>query len=533
VLTFWKVVRPTCWMLDRRVRAIDRRIVIGVVIVLGLGGQWLYGALRGRESLLAGDRGDAIAALTVVFGGLFILLLAFVNVSSVLYRLYLAPDLDLLMVAPIPRCVVFAVKLVQCSPGAVLPAIPIGIALAWFGLARDAGWAYYVLLALLLLAMVVFVTSTVMGAILLITRTIPAARIRTWIPVILALVPLVFVFGQQRFTAWFSGQTDLHGTIARALIDERDLAWIVGGSVALSAASCLAAYYVFNKAFAEGWNRYREVAPVPARRRGAPAWTPPLPARLRPVMAKEWLEIRRDPHSLLNLLQPAILVVLFLAPLGGRDAVDLLRPIFFWFMLIFVPWFIGVAALGFAVTAIVREGPNLALLRVAPTSMSAVLRGKLYTTWGAMVIPWTVVLAATGVLLRFAWWQIALLLAAAIVSLASMTPLTIGLGALRSDFSVRDVVKRIPTGARYVMIALNALYAGWLFATVAWLIAHGFPESDSFKVIEVFQGLPPVRALLSDAAWVPLLLAAGHGLVCFGLVRLWAAAVRRLERIEI
>jgi hypothetical protein len=533
VLTFWKVIRPTYWMLDRRVRATDRRIVIGAVIVLGLGGQWLVGVLQGQESLLAGDRGDAIAALAVVFGSLFTLLLAFLNVNTVLYQLYLAPDLDLLMVAPIPRPVVFGVKLLQCSPGAVLPAILIGIVLAWFGMARDVGAAYYALLALLLLAMVVLVTSMVMGVVLLFTRAIPAARLRTWIPVILALVPLVFVFGQQRFTAWFSGQTALHGTIARALIRQQDLVPIAGGGVVLATASCLAVYHVFNKAFDEGWNRYREVSPVPARSRGVSAWTPPFPARPRPVMAKEWLEIRRDPHSLLNLLQPAILVVLFLVPFAGRDAVDLVRPIFFWFMLIFVPWFIGVAALGIAMTAIIREGPNLALLRVAPTAMGAVLRGKLYTTWGVMLIPWTVVLAATGVLLRFAGWQIVLLLAAAIVSLVCMTLVTIGLGALRADFAARDMMKRISAGVRYVMIALNALYAGWLFATMAWLIAHGFPESDSFKVIEVFQDLPPVRALLSDAVWVPLLLAAGHVLAWVGLGRLWAAAVRRLEELEI
>jgi len=65
------------------------------------------------------------------------------------------------------------------------------------------------------------------------------------------------------------------------------------------------------------------------------------------------------------------------------------------------------------------------------------------------------------------------------------------------------------------------------------VIVHGFPESDSFKVIEVFQDLPPVRALLSDAVWVPLLLAAGHALAFFGLGRLWSAAVRRLAQMEI
>lgn len=534
MLTFWKVVRPTYWMLDRRVRAIDRRIVIGAVIVLALAGQWLYRALQDRATLLGGDRGDAIAALAVMFGGLLTLLLAFLNVNSVLYRLYLAPDLDLLMVAPIPRPVVFAVKVLQCSPGAVLPAILIGIVLAWFGLARDAGWAYYALLALLLIAMVVFVTCIVIGVVLLTTRAIPAARIRTWIPVILALVPLVVVFGQQRLTEWFAGQTDLHASIARALVDAGDLALIAGGGALLGAASCLALYQVFNKAFEEGWNRYREVPTMPARRRqAAPAWTRRLPGHLRPVMAKEWLEIRRDPRSLLSLFQPAILIALFLAPLLGQDAVDLLRPIFFWFMLIAIPWFIGVAALGTAMMAIVREGPNLALLKAAPVSMRAILQGKLYTTWGVMIVPWTVVLALTGVLLGFSWWQVAVLIAAAWVSLVSMTRLTIGFGALRADFAASDMMKLMPTSVSYLMMGLNALYAVWIIATIAWVIAHGFPESDSFKVIEVFQDLPPVRVLLSDAVWVPLLLAAGHALAFFGLGRLWSAAVRRLAQMEI
>ena len=137
-----------------------------------------------------------------------------------------------------------------------------------------------------------------MGVVLLATRAIPAARIRAWIPVILALVPLMVVFGQQRLTEWFAGQTDLHASIARALVDEGDLALIAGGGALLGAASCLALYQVFDRAFEEGWNRYREVPTAPARRRqAAPAWTRRLPGHLRPVMAKEWLEIRRDPTA--------------------------------------------------------------------------------------------------------------------------------------------------------------------------------------------------------------------------------------------
>jgi len=143
------------------------------------------------------------------------------------------------------------------------------------------------------------------------------------------------------------------------------------------------------------------------------------------------------------------------------------------------------------------------------------------------------VLALTGLLLRFSWWQVAVLIAAALVSLVSMTLLTIGFGALRADFAASDMMKRVPTSVSYLMMGLNALYAVWIIATIAWVIVHGCPASDSFKVIEVFQDLPPVRALLSDAVWVPLLLAAGHALAFIGLGRLWSAAVRRLAQMEV
>jgi hypothetical protein len=533
LVAFWKVVRPYYWMLDRRVRSMNRLVVIGAVVALSLAGQWLYHALHGRRALPTGDQADTFVASVVVFGGLLTLLTALINVNNILYQLYLAPDLDLLMVSPVPRPIVFAVKLLQCSPSALLPVVPIGIVLTWFGIDQGVRWLYYILIAMLLASVVIFVTSTVMGLVILTTRLIPTTRIRTWIPVIFVLLPILLVIWQQRISAWFADQSAFHAAIASALVHERDLAALTGGGLVVGLAGSLGVYQLFNTSFEQGWNRYREVPAAPTHSRRAPTWARVLPTHLRPVMTKEWLETRRDPRRLLNLLQPAILVALFLVPLGGQDAVDILKPILFWFMLIFVPLFISVAVLGIPLMTILQEGPSLALLRIAPISMGDILQGKLFAAWGMMGIPWTVVTVVSGILLQFAWWQVALLMVAEVVALLAMVTVAIGFGALRADFAARDLEKRLSTVTGYVVVAINVPYALWVIATMTWIVVHLDPGSEVFKVIEVFKDQPLAHTLLSDAVWVPVLLVGGHVFVCCGLLRLWVSAIRRLAQMEL
>jgi hypothetical protein len=437
------------------------------------------------------------------------------------------------MVSPVPRHIVFVVKLLQCSPSAFLPVMLIGILLTWFGINQGVVWLYYILIALLLTSLVIFGTSMVMGLVILTTRFVPTARIRTWIPVIFVLLPILFVIWQQRISSWFAGQLALHATIASALVHEKDLTVLTGGGILLGLASSFGTYQLFNKSFEEGWNRYREVPAAPAQSRRAPIWTRVLPTHLRPVLTKEWLETRRDPRRLLNLLQPALLVALFLVPLGGQDAVDILGPILFWFMLIFVPLFISVVVLGLPLMTIVQEGPSLALLKVTPVSMKEILQGKLYTAWGMMSIPWVAVVVVSGILLQFSWWQVALLVVTAVLALLNMVTVALGFGALRANFAARDLEKRFSPVMGYVVVVINALYALWVIATMTWVVVHVSRESDSFKVIEVFKDQPLVHTLLSDAVWVPVLLVAGHVFVCYGLLRLWASAVHRLAQMEL
>jgi hypothetical protein len=520
-------------MLDRQVRRINRLVVIGTVTVLSLAGQWLYTAARDQRLWATDEQAELFITSVVVFGGMLTLLTALINVNGVLYQLYLAPDLDLLMVAPIPRHIVFGFKLLQCSPGAFLPVMLIGALLTWFGLSRGIGWPYYVLILLLLMSIVVIVTSAVMGLVMLTARVIPTVKLRTWMPVFFVFLPIVVIFGQQWFTAWFASQSDLQAEIAWILLHETDLAVFAGGAVLLELASSLGVYLLFNRSFEEGWNRYREVPATPAQSRSRETWARRLPARLRPVMIKEWLETRRDSSRLLNLLQPAIFVALLLVPLWGQEAVDTLKPILFWFMVFLIPLFSPVVVLGIPLMTILQEGSSFALLKTAPTPMRTVLQGKLYAAWIMMSLPWTAVVVVSGTLLQFSGWQVVILFVTAMLALLPMTTISMGFGALWTNLAASDLKKRFSPVQSYEVIAVNMLYALWVIATMTWVVVHAFPASDSFTVIEVFEDQPVAHMLLSDAVWVPTLLTAGHMAVLYGLLRLWAAAVRRLTQMEL
>jgi hypothetical protein len=202
-------------------------------------------------------------------------------------------------------------------------------------------------------------------------------------------------------------------------------------------------------------------------------------------------------------------------------------------MVILIPWFSPVVVLGIPLMSILQEGPTFALLKTAPIPLKTILQGKLYAAWIMMSLPWFLVLSVSGLLLQFSWWQVVLLLVTALLALLPMTTVSLELGALWANLAASDLKKRFSAVQSYAVIALSLLYALWIVVTVIWLVAHAFPASDSFTVIEVFEDQPVMHRLLSDAVWIPMLLTAGYLAVLYGLLRLWAAAVRRLTQMEL
>ena len=147
----WKILRPHFWILDRRVRKMNRLILIGLFLVLWFGGMWVYNNLiRDNLALLNSDQAVASIASSLPQGFFFLLLFAILGVGDVIHQLYLVSDLELLMVAPLSYRTIYAVKLLQCSRATFIPAFGLGAVFLAFGLAREAAVSYYLLIVLMI-----------------------------------------------------------------------------------------------------------------------------------------------------------------------------------------------------------------------------------------------------------------------------------------------------------------------------------------------------------------------------------------------
>jgi hypothetical protein len=537
----WKVLRPHYWMLDRRVRTTNRIVVLALVLLLGFGGQWVYDNLiRDNLALLNSEQAVTIVASSLPYGLFLLLIFAVLGVGDVMHQLYLASDVELLMVAPLPYRTIFFVKLLQCSRATFVPALGFGAFLLALGLARGAAVSYYLLTGLLILAAMILVTAVVMILVILLARFLPPQKTRSWMPVVLVLVTFLLVLGQQSATQWFLGQADLIAFLTEALFRPGQLGLVVAGLGGLALVTSLAAYQAFDTSFHEGWNRFREV-PTRRSRRSLAArrlwdisrWVRPLPQPLRSFLVKEWLALRRNPYGLINLAQPFVLVVMILAPvLSMGKGAEALGPLIFWILLFFLAMFLSILPVGVPLMSIAQEGREIELLRGAPVSMSDVLKGKFWATWVPLVGTWVLVFLLVGIWLQFPWWQIGFLAAVTIWGLAGGSVVTMAIGGLRVDFSAEELKQRTPTLTGYLMMGLNLGFVLVTTAAFVWLMVRLFPGSPAILAIQSLAGSAVVDWLFSDKLWIPLVLLGSQGLFWMGAKVLWTAAVHRLEGWE-
>jgi hypothetical protein len=539
----WKVLRPRYWILDRRVRTANRAAVAVLFLILGFGGQWAFNALvRDNLPFLRSAEAAALVASFVPAALLFLLLFALLGVGDVMHQLYLTPDLELLLAAPVPSRTIFVAKFLQCSRAALLPALALGafwLVVAW---ARGAPAAIYPLLALLLLAAIALTTALVMLLVILLARFLPPQKVRARMPQALALATLAAGLGQAPLAGWLARQIGPAHRLTQALLDPGALGLAAAALSGLALAASLVAYRVFDTAFHEGWDRFRQVpagpgpGAAPPRRTGSrlARLVRPLPAPLRHFLVKEWLELRRDPRALLSLAQPLILVAaIVLVPLlTSGEGSNALQPLLFLVLVLLLALMLGILPVGGSLLALAAEGRRLALLRSLPISLSHLLRAKFWATWVPMALSWALVFLVAGVWLRFPAWQIGFLVALSAWGLAGASAATVALGGLQVDFQARDLRQRVPTLTGYLVMGANTVFVLLAVALGLWLVARLAPGSPVVLALDALAGLPLVGWIVAPDPWFPLALAGAQ--LAYGLAvwALWAAAVRRLEAWE-
>ncbi|UCF61466.1 MAG: ABC transporter permease [Anaerolineaceae bacterium] len=537
-----KILRPQYWILDRQVRNTNRLVVIALITLPMFGVQWLYNNLiRDNLALLRSDQAVTAIASYLPLGLFFFLLFAMLGIGDVMHQLYLASDLELLMIAPVRFRIIFIVKLLQSSRATLIPALGLGAFLFALGWAWNASASYYLLSVLLILAAMTQVTAMIMIFVILLARLLPTQKIRSWLPVLVVLTTFTLILGQQPATEWFLDQVGLITRLAEGLLDPQQLSRVVAGFGALALLTSVVASQTFNLAFHEGWNRLREVpiqqvstSPVTRRSWGASQLVRPLPKPLRHFLVKEWLELRRNPRGLINLAQPLILVVamVILPALRSGSERDTLQPLLFGFMMMMLALFIGILPIGTSLMAVAQEGRRMALLRSAPISMSEVIKGKFWATWAPIALSWTVVLIIAGIWLQFPMRQIGFLVGMTILGLAGASIMTVVIGGLSVDFTAEELKQRISVGVSYLLMGINSIYMLLTVVTVVWLMIRLLPDSRFVLAIHVFANSGTIGWLFSDSLWIPIALAGGQVLFGMAIKVVWDAAVRRLEAWE-
>ncbi|MDH5508237.1 MAG: hypothetical protein OEZ02_13525 [Anaerolineae bacterium] len=445
---FWKIIRPQIWVFDRKLRDTNRFIIVGTILVVLYGGQWLYNNyIYDKLALLNSDQAVTLIASFLPLSLVVLVMSAALGVGDIMHQLYLASDLELLMVAPVSNRTIFLVKLYQCSRATVIPAFLLGALLLAVGVARQAALIYFVLVLGLILMGMILATALVMGIVILLARLLPPQRVRWLMAVSLALLPLALLLGQQSLIKWVMAQSELLTRLSTAFLDIGRLAGIVAGFGAAALGVMFASYQIFNKAFYGGWNRLhvvpgRPAAKRPAARRSAwlVQWSRPLPAPLRSIVFKEWLVLWRDPRRLIGSLMTPLLMIVFVWPFYRLNV--MLRPLVFWLLLVYGLLF-QMNAMIDALTAVGREGRQIALLRSLPVSMKVVLRAKFWGgAWIWAVLVWSLFSVITGLLMQFPLWQVAFLIGAVVWAVALVSAVSIAYGALVANFTVKDPAQK-------------------------------------------------------------------------------------------
>ncbi|MBP1464482.1 hypothetical protein EYB53_002055 [Candidatus Chloroploca sp. M-50] len=408
---------------------------IGLAFLLGLGSLamlGLYSFTRFTVSLLRDPEFEALlreaaqttpglptaiapllAAVPSMIMLLALTLLIFSSFTSLLNSLYLAGDLDMLLVAPVPMRAVFVVKFFG---GLLTQYLILFVMLApvLVGYGHGMAYGFFYLVSVLVALLVVPFLPAGLGALLVmaVVRIIPARRARELVSILGGLIGVTF-FLLSQFSRQFIASVAGPDTLAllllldmpllpstwagRALVASGEGQWLallgygslfLGMSLAIFAACLVLAERLYYDGWSNLANQGGKVRVRKANERNA--WLPGstlvsrlLPLEARALLAKDLRLFFRDLRNLQALIFPLALAGIWtFQALTTPNTIE--SPAVAWALPFVQLLSAGIAfficlsiSSVLAGTGISREGKAFWLLKLAPISASRLLLGKM------------------------------------------------------------------------------------------------------------------------------------------------------------
>jgi hypothetical protein len=507
---------------------------VAFVVLAGLNAGILVDRVARIDPVAATD------ALPVLLLGVSAITLV-TSLSSAFHHLFLAGDLELLLVAPVPLRSLFWLKILEIWRDSVHVLLFQGAALFGFGQSLHLPPTYYALAMLVGLALTL--AATALGAML----TLALARVRlgdsilgvSRIVAILLFLPIGVLgvpalgFGRNRFSLLL-GQDNVQAaantlraigpppawaptTWAAHLLLGDEAAWLsLGLLVAAGVGVFAATQLAFEGLFQGGWERVRFAGPsrhqsARASRRSTGPYAPAGP--IFGLLQKDWRILTRDPRwrtgalvTLIALGLPATMVIFASDPFARTG-----HALRFWFSMLPVPYLAYLFGTQQGAATLAYEGRNIVLLRAAPVGMGRVVLAKVLgglilvaiVTWAAtlaLALSHAGQLLETGAALVAATW---LALGATIAAVAG--------AALTVDFEGDNPQRRVGCLGTIVTSALSVFFFVSNTALLGWWVARSALSVPRalLAFLPIVDWALPIFALASVAA---IILAARLGM---------------------
>jgi len=508
----WNQLRRSSW-----------RYILGwTVFIAFMAGLAMTFALAINVSVRLALRTGSVPDLTAVPGGLLVGVWFFTFVTGfgvALSALYLANDLELLMVAPVPIHAVFSAKLFQASlPTYLFVALPVLPSLWAYGLAQRYNPLYFLGVLAVLALLPALPVGLAALAVMAVVRVVPARRVAEILGLVAAVTSVAFsLWGQGASAGTFRGfqpasitrnitHLDIpftppslagHGLVALGSGDWEGAARGLGAFAALSIAGFVVALDASASLYYSGWAKMRSGSGRGRRSRPTAAPSPlaawmahPIPA----IVLRDWLIIPRDLSNIVQVLAPLAFSVFWawqLLRLPARLATDsTLAPLVPTMTTLATAMVTGLVFTRFALTGINREGKAAWLLRAAPVSPWQWLWAKFLVAYLPFVGLGLALTLGLGVAMGASSADIAQSALTLILVGAGIMGLAVGIGgaAVRFDWSnPHQMVGYAPSIialAAYTVygIAIIALLGAARLAASLWLPVAGFAWAGSIAL---------------------------------------------------
>lgn len=409
----WQIARNVFWRghLLRKIGLIALVIValavsVGLYLVSSVIVQLLQQLAREQPGLLReiGDLPQLLAAVPSAAFGVATVPLLLSSFSFALSTLYLARDLDQLLVTPVPMRAVFLARFVEgLLPIYLLLFVVLLPALAGYGMAAGMGAAYLVALPVVLLLLPMMPVSVSVLLTMVLVRIIPARRLRELMAALGGLLGVGIYLGTQVLSRRFD-QVEAAETMQQLLILNQSwlpTAWparlLLGlGSGDIASVARYGALYLlvtagfftltltlFERLYYQGWTKVASTSGGHSRSRGARTGRAPLlrgPAGA--IFLKDLRMLPRDLQRLSQLLMPLAFSIFWgwqlIAGRGSRSSGGSTLLISLTGIALLVSVMI---ASSIGLTGLSREGRGYWLIQLAPIRPWSILRGKLALTF--------------------------------------------------------------------------------------------------------------------------------------------------------